>query len=165
MSTRNRLAVLALAAVAGAVALPAQAGAQALPPLSFKELDRGSTFRYIDNAPRTRIRDGAPARTSAGDMLVFTNPLQDAAGASIGRLRATCTVTSAGPISRLQADCVGAYAFTTGTVWGAASVSFASRAPVVGAVLGGTRAYAGARGTFTSTDAGRDADTTITFLP
>jgi hypothetical protein len=165
MSTITKLAALGLAAAAAAVALPAQAEAQALPPLTFKELDKGSTFRYVDNAPRSRIRNGAPARTSDGDMLVFSNPLQDAAGASIGRLRVTCFVTSSGPFSKLQADCLGSYAFTTGTVWGAASISFASQAPVVGAVLGGTRAYAGANGTFTSTESGRDSDTTITFLP
>jgi hypothetical protein len=163
--TRRALTAIGLATVAAlATAVPAEA--QAPPaPLSFTELDKGSTFSYIDNPPRSRIRRGAPVRTSPGDVFLFSNPLRNAAGASIGRLRVTCTVTTAGPISRLHAECLGRYGLTNGNVYAAANISFASDAPVAGAVLGGTGAYAGARGTFTSTQTGDDTNTTITFLP
>jgi hypothetical protein len=164
--TRRALTAIGIATVAAlATALPAEA--QAPPaPLTFTELDKGSTFRYIDHPPRARLRNGLPDRTSAGDQLVFMNPLADAAGTSIGRLHAACTVTSTGRINRLEAECVGRVGLSSGSnIFVAAPISFSAEGPVVGAVIGGTGAYAGARGTFTSTSAGRDQRTTITFLP
>jgi hypothetical protein len=162
--TVRSLAALGLAAATTAVAA-SPAAAQAPTTLSVKELDRGSTFSYVDNAPRSARRNGMPARTSPGDLLLFTNPLRDSAGNPSGRLRVTCFVTSSGRFRNLEADCIGVYALPNGSLWGAASISFASEAPVTGAVLGGTGTYANARGTFTSTEAGDDTDTTITLVP
>jgi hypothetical protein len=158
------LAGLGLAAVTAAVAA-APAPAQTPTTLSFKELERGSTFTFVDNAPKSQRRNGMPARTSPGDLFLFSNPLRDGAGNPFGRLSVTCFVTTSGRTSRTKADCLGVYAFPTGNVVAAASISFASNAPVTGSILGGTGAYVGARGSFTSTETRADTDTTMTFLP
>jgi len=158
------LAALGLAAATAAVAA-SPAPAQTPTTLSFKELGRGSTFTFVDSAPRSQRRNGMPVRTSPGDLFLFSNSLRDSAGNPFGRLSVTCFVTTSGRTSRSKADCLGVYAFPNGSVWAAASISFASQAPVTGSVLGGTRVFIEARGTFTSTETGRDTDTTITLLP
>jgi hypothetical protein len=165
----NTLTVRSLAAVgltAAAAAISASpAAAQAPTTLSFKELERGSTFTFVDSAPRSQRRNGMPTRTSPGDLFLFSNPLRDAAGNPFGRLSVTCFVTTSGRTSRTKADCLGVYAFPTGSVFAAAQISFASQAPTTGTVFGGTGAYANARGTFTSTETRTDTDTTMTLVP
>ena len=66
-----------LAVGACALVLVGGASAQGATTLTFKELTNGSTFVFVDNAPASKT-NGEPA-ASAGDVIVFTNPLVDGA--------------------------------------------------------------------------------------
>src|SRR4051812_48190383 len=96
--TLSRIAVAsavgAAALTAAVVAGPSLATTAAQSTtISFKELNKGGTFAFVDNAPRTKLGKNGPKKISAGDMIVFTNPLADATGKRIGQARATCTAT------------------------------------------------------------------------
>src|SRR5580765_2070422 len=91
---RFAVSVFGLAAGVCALVLVGGAAAQGATTLTFKELTRGSTFMYVDNAPASKTK-GEPA-ASAGDVIVFTNPLTNA-GKRIGRLYMHCTVVVPAP--------------------------------------------------------------------
>jgi len=79
-SPRTTLALVALVAVALAAAgLGLRGSAAARAPgattLTFTELDRGSTFQHIRNTKTNNRRSNL-----MGDIIVFTNPIADAAG-------------------------------------------------------------------------------------
>jgi hypothetical protein len=150
-SPRRITAALALPAVAAA-AFALTTGAEAQPgpagtTLTFKELERGSTFTHVRN---TKNR---PARSNTqGDLIVFTNPLADGDGAVAGRLHAACvTTTSARDFRKSRMTCTGEMALRDGTLTFQGLIDLGD-AVSSGAVTGGTGAYAGARGTFTSAD-------------
>jgi hypothetical protein len=152
----HRAVILAASlAVAGLAATPAIA--QGPVTITFKEANKGSTFRFIDNPPRSKNH-----RPSAGDLLVFSNPLVSNTGAKRGTLRATCTVTGA-TAKTTPAVCYGVYSLKEGQL--AALVSTDIEASTTkGIIIGGTGAYAGARGTFTSKQNKSGADDTVTLL-
>ena len=91
-----RFAAFGFAVATGACALVLVGGAsaQGAATLTFKELTKGSTFAFVDNAPASKTT-GEPA-ASAGDVIVFTNPLADGAK-RIGRLYMHCTVVVPAP--------------------------------------------------------------------
>lgn len=148
---RRITAALALPAVAAAVATIAMTtGAQAqggIPTgtLTFTELERGSTFKHVRNTK------GAPQQANRhGDQIVFTSRLADAGGAVTGRMHVECvTTTGARDFRKSLMTCSGVMAVRDGTLTLQALVSAGGDA-TSGAVTGGTGAYAGARGTFTS---------------
>jgi hypothetical protein len=141
----------------GLAAVPALA--QAPRTLTFKETEKGSTFSYVDNPPRgTR---GRP-RPSIGDTLVFSEPLVSNSGARRGSLHATCTLTSNSTKST-PALCYGVFALKEGQIVVMVSSANLDAKTTEGAVIGGTRAYAGARGTFSSTTTKTGSDDTITL--
>jgi hypothetical protein len=153
---RPRPAILAALAAAGltsiAVAAPvlAQSGASGR-TITFRELNKGSRFAYIDNPPRN-AKHAKPV-FSMGDQIVISDPLADASG-KIGELRATCTATKAAPAPRgnslnaVHPFCAGALVTKKGTLF-VQAVDAGAKA-TKGAVVGGTGAYVGARGTFRS---------------
>jgi hypothetical protein len=146
------LAALGLAAAAPAVA-------QAPRTLTFKEKGSASQFNYVDNPPRGKA--GRP-RPSAGDLIVLTLPLYSDAGARRGTLRATCTITGVsrhGP----AAVCYGVASLKEGQLVIVVSSSNIDAKTTVGTVVGGTRAYANAHGTFTSVSTKAGANDTITL--
>ena len=81
--------LVALAAACCALVLGSAASAQSPTTLTFKELSKGSTFDFVDQVPMS-MGKGEPS-ASAGDLIVFTNPLANASGKRIGRLYAHCT--------------------------------------------------------------------------
>jgi hypothetical protein len=123
--------------------------------ITFKETNKGSTFRFVDNAPHGR-------RPSTGDVLVFSNPLVSATGARRGTLRASCTITGSSA-KATPALCYGVYAFKEGQLAAVVSTANLSGKTTEGAIIGGTRAYAGARGSFSSTTTKTGANDTITL--
>lgn len=165
MSSRT-IALAAAALTAAAVATPVLAqssgGGQTI---TFRELDKGSRFAYIDNAPRNK-----PHRRpvfSVGDQFVLGNPLADDSG-KIGELRATCTLTKKAPASNSGVNqghpfCTGAFVLKAGTLFVETVDSGAKTTN--GAVVGGTGAYVGARGTFTSTNTKTGATDVVNLLP
>jgi len=158
------LALLAAGGAAVALAVTAGSGASAQAPttrtLSFVELERGSTFTHVRN---TRTRSAQS--NSAGDLIVFTNPLADSSGNVVGRLHVQCvTTTGARDFRRSVLTCTGVGVLRDGTLALQASVRAGART-TTGAVTGGSGAYAGARGTFVSKERRRGgSDTTITLV-
>jgi hypothetical protein len=161
------LALAAAGLTAAAVAVPVFAqssgGGQTI---TFHELNKGSRFAYIDNPPRNK-----PHRRptfSVGDEFVLANPAVDDSGNKIGELRATCTITKRAPASNGGLNsghpfCTGAFVTTNGTLFAETVDSGAKTTN--GAIVGGTGAYVGARGTFTSTNTKTGADDVVNLLP
>ena len=113
--------------------------------LTLKELDKGSTFTHIRNTKTSSQR-----ANSQGDVIAFTNPLADESGKVVGKLSADCTTTT------------GSRNFVKSTITCLVVARAARRQPDgpdqrepeqagdVGAVTGGTGAYANARGVVVS---------------
>jgi hypothetical protein len=153
-SLPHRAVVLAVSlTAAGLLAVPARG--DDTKTVTFKETDKGSTFRFINNPPRTR-------RPGAGDTLVFSEPLVDASGARRGTLRATCTITGASA-KRTPAICYGVFSLKEGQLAAVVSTANLDAKTTEGVIVGGTRAYANARGTFSSTSTKSGSNDTITL--
>ena len=157
-------AVTAAAATAAVLAAGGSAQAPGTRTLTFRETDRGSTFAAVDNPPRSRSRRGFPTRFSAGDTLAFSQPLIQGSGPATGTLHATCTATTgrAQRFERVVFECHGTTTLPNGTITLEGAVRFGDEHAII-AVTGGTGAYTGARGTFTS--AGNPSTDTFTLLP
>jgi hypothetical protein len=162
--TLPRLAFGSLVLAVGvcALVLGSSASAQAPGTLTFKELNKGSTFAFVDSAPMSNAK-GEPS-ASLGDLIVFTNPLVDAAGKRIGRLYSHCTaVVAARQANRASYACEGVVVVGGGTLAFQALLAHAG-ATVHGTVTGGTGLYANARGTLVSRPTKSGADDTLTLV-
>jgi hypothetical protein len=137
----------------------APAVAQAPLTITFKETNKGAKFAFVDNPPRSSKAHRGP---SLGDNLVFSNPLVSAAGARRGTLRASCTITGASA-KVTPAICYGVFSLKEGQLIAVVSTDNLSGATTIGMIVGGNRAYAGARGTFRSTQTKTGADDTVTL--
>jgi hypothetical protein len=138
--------------------------------LRFTERQDDSSFSFVDNPPRSVAKRDEP-RLSNGDQLTFVADMLDQSGKHVGDLDVSCAVTSAptGSFDDAHAQCVGTASIPGGsltlTVGGKAFGAGTTR----GAVVGGTGDYAGATGSFTSSDeSGTDrpsVDTYQVFVP
>ena len=158
----RRIVVLGGAALA-ALAVAAPSGAQTPPAaqtVTVVEPGTGGTFNIVDNAPKSR-RHGERTRFSVGDAVVLTNPVRDTTGKRIGRVRASCWVTKLGGFARAELDCLAVFALSTGNIYVTAPLTFSS-STTNGTVVGGTGAYQGLHGTWTSVSH-RDDSSTDTF--
>lgn len=161
MRSRGLIAGTTGGAIVLTAALLASGGSAQAPTgrtLAFTEVNRGSTFGFVDNPPRSPRRNGFPTRASAGDTFAITQPLAQA-GQSAGRLRAVCTAT--GRTVRFDRAAFLCHVVTNlrdGTISAEGTVRFADGV-ITAAVTGGTGAYNGARGTFSSRDAQPTVDT------
>jgi hypothetical protein len=127
--------------------------------LTLRETERGGTFTHIRNTK------GASRRSNlAGDVIVFANPVVDAAGKRIGKTSVSCaTTTGSRNFMKSALTCHGVAELPDGSLMIQAIV--APNAPTTnGAVTGGTGAYANARGVFTSTEDRSGSQTTITLV-
>lgn len=136
-------------------------GAQAPTGQTIQFVERGGTDKFVDVAPRS---SRAP---SAGDSFLFSTPLFNAANRRIGTLDAKCAFTKGGNRTA-RGVCEGIFTLPDGDLYGAAKLGNSNTTN--GVITGGTRAYAGARGTFRSVDPpsesnGDPSNTTITLLP
>lgn len=158
-----RLAALAFLA---ATLVDAPGAWAATTTLTFKEPEKGSTFTYVDVAPTAPKVSGFPVSISPGDELVLTNPVTER-GNVIGKLRATCTATTA--VAKITKDafaqahfiCEGVYTLPGGSLFVNARIL---RSGTEGVVTGGDGKYAGARGTFLSKEARGGTDTSVGLL-
>jgi len=159
--SRFAFVFVALAATGCALVLGSSASAQGPTTLTFKELNKGSTFDFVDQAPLSKGK-GEPS-ASAGDLIVFTNPLADRTGKPVGRLYVHCTaLVAAKSASKAPYACEGVLTLAGGTL---SVQTFLAHAGVTvhGMVTGGTGSYANARGTLQSQPTKTGADDTITF--
>ena len=152
MSHRMRAVPAALAVVA----LAAPAAAHADTTLTFKELDKGASFHVVDNPPKgTKTHHLSP-----GDAFAIQNPLASDAGKRIGTLRASCVMTN----SR-DSVCYGVFSFQNGTLDALVALpNTEASKTTAGGIIGGTGAYAGARGSFVSKSTKTGANDTVTLL-
>jgi hypothetical protein len=142
---------LALAAEHPAPQAPA--ARPAAPPTGTQQIVlRPKSFNFADVAPK-RKGDGPP---SPGDASIITYHVLDAGGAKrIGRAQFVCIATD----RRGQHEqCTGTIALPGGQI---ATQGDAENV----AIVGGSGAYAGARGTATGEDHPDGVDVTLRFLP
>jgi hypothetical protein len=134
--------------------------------LTFTERNNLSTFKLVDNPPRNR--EGVSEsrfRLSLGDMFVFASPLFDAANESrVGRLATTCTVIKRGSFDTAGFQCATSIRLRDGTIETQGLSGF-GRTAVRFAVVGGTQAYEGARGTFAASASEATSTDVIHLLP
>jgi hypothetical protein len=164
----KNLHLIGAAAVSAAVAIAAFAftgdAQTAGRTIVLKESDKGSLVNFIDNLPHSSEQRGAPV-ASLGDGLAISTRLQDPAGNRAGRIEAACSDVKQ---ARLQDGavflCTAVAHLADGDIF--LSARFApvdGPSDVHGALTGGTGAYLGARGDFTSV--GRPATDTFSILP
>jgi hypothetical protein len=153
---------LVAAALAAPVLAQSSGGGQTL---TMHQLNKGSRFDYIDNAPRNKNPRRRPV-FSVGDQFALASPLADGSG-RIGELRVTCVITkktlAGNSFNPGHPLCSGAFVLKSGALF-ASTVDDGAK-ETSGAIVGGTGAYAGARGTFTSTTTKAGADVVINLLP
>jgi allene oxide cyclase-like protein len=165
MLIRPTRTVAALAVLLGLLAallvLRSSASAQDPAPrtLTLRETERGGTFAHIRNTK------GASQRSNlAGDVIVFTNPVVDAAGKRIGKTSVSCvTTTGSRNFTKSATTCHGVTELPDGSLMMQAIVAPDART-TNGAVTGGTGAYANARGVFTNRAGRSGSQTTITLV-
>lgn len=154
--------VLAAGVAAAVLVYPAGAQAPATRTVTLTELNKGSTFAFVDNAPKSH-RAGEPS-ASMGDLITFTNPIQDATGARNGHIYATCTVVVASSrVGKSQFLCTVLIKLKEGQLTGEALVN-PSVATSRGTITGGTGAYEDAHGSVVSvSQSNGDSKDTITL--
>jgi hypothetical protein len=161
----KRLAIIlpTTAAAATGLVLMAASGSAQTPgatTLQLFERERGSSFGFVDNRPRSRNE-----RASVGDMFAFNSPIFDQARTTrLGVLSVQCIVTRPGREAQSESMCNGALRLRDGIIAISTTIKGSPRT-VTAAVTGGTGAYNGARGTFTSTTGRGGSEDTIALIP
>lgn len=145
--------------VTGAV-LATTGGAQEQGGQTIKLVTKNARFNLVDHRPRTRGEN-----FGIGDQFSISTPAFRG-GKRVGSLDAACFVTLGGKKGR--GVCDGVYNLKDGDIY--IAVRLRSSDAIGGAVVGGTGAYVGARGSFKSVDrkgnkGGDPSDDTITLLP
>jgi hypothetical protein len=145
------LAAVAGAAMVVAAIVVASAGGQATgQTITLTELAKGGQFGFVDNPPKSkRTKEGEPRHFSIGDIESFSARVADASGNVVGGLDAHCVVSRAGTGLTHEDSCVGGFHLKDGVIALAVAGRVDTPTTVI-AIVGGTGAYNGARGTMTS---------------
>jgi hypothetical protein len=155
--------VVALLTASGGVAQSTSGGQT----FTVIEQSTDKDFSFIDNKPYSTRRGHSGPRISRGDFIAFSTRLVDPQGKPAGRTDASCVDTEPGTFNRSSTvfSCTGSFRLANGmlTIQTAAPIT----AKVTQLVItGGTGAYAGARGTITSTQNSNTKSTdVVTILP
>ena len=134
--------------------------------LSFTEKQNDDSSSFADNAPKSSPSNGDEPTLSNGDQLTFTADMIDGSGKDVGDLDATCTVTATttGSFDSSSAECLATATIPGGTLTLTVGGKAFGAGTTRGAVVGGTGDYAGATGSFTSSDeSGTDKPSQDTF--
>ena len=145
--------VIAAAATAGLTATRGSAQSGAGRNVTFFEDGSHGTFAFIDNRPHSPVRnpDSPRARFSLGDQAAFSERLLDRKGGTpIGHVYATETVLAGTRFPRVTNLIHAIFRLRGGQIVIDAAVDERQPDKVRAAVTGGTGAYEGARGTFTT---------------
>jgi hypothetical protein len=159
------------AALVGALAtglvIASVGGAAATKPVSssavttFHLVEVDQSFHFVDNPPL----GGQNAPPSQGDTFVFVSKLVTKSGKPAGTLYASCTAVTGGKKSASQ--CLGNFSLAGGELIASAVVVGDNNGPTTIAIIGGTKAYAGMRGSVVSVpldkNDNRSADTFTLF--
>jgi hypothetical protein len=157
--TRKLALTITVTALAGLVTLGISAVAQARKAQTsdLHLVESGGGLRFIDNPPKA----ARPYNFSAGDIVIVTRDVSNLTGKRAGSLRLVCIAVTA-----TVQQCNGTESLGTGTLQVAGTSTPAPATTV--AIIGGTGAYAGARGTSVSKDRNGNsnvADQTISLFP
>lgn len=148
-------ALVAVAAVA--VNSGAQGGAPPAGTLDLVSRDRESSFKFVDNAPRRR--------ESAGDMAVLRGQARRADGSRAGRYQVYFVAMKGGSFERrFLGQASGTFVLDGGDIV-VNGVVDDRRDEEPLAIVGGTGAYAGARGTVLVTETSTTTRFRFTFMP
>ena len=167
--TRAKLTLAAgfvLAAITATVA--ATAGGQGTQgrTITLTEVPKGASFGLVDAAPKTKFnKEGEPRRFSPGDEEIVSIAVADQQGNKVGRFDAYCLITRPGKPAHHEEVCTGTYRLGDGTISAVGSFVGNDANTFTGAVVGGTGAYEGARGTLTSDPGSHGTTDTIHLLP
>ncbi len=136
------VAAAAVAALSAAIAAPTLTSAQAPPATTITVQEKVQTVAQDDVAPKSRR-----GRVSVGDRLITRQSLFDASKQRLGTLYTDCTsVGATGTFPRLTLLCTVTYNLTAGQIVAAGTVRFDDDNAEI-PIVGGSRAYTGARGT------------------
>jgi hypothetical protein len=165
----NRVLVAAVGAAVLLAAFAAGCGSGSTftkQTLTFTERQNDDSFSFADNPPKSSTSNDGEPKLSNGDQITFTADMIDGSGKDAGDLDATCTVTATttGSFDDSRAQCVATATIPGGSLTLAVGGKAFGGGTTRGAVVGGTGDYAGATGSFTSTDeAGTDKPSQDTF--
>jgi hypothetical protein len=113
--------------------------------------DREGSFKFVDTPPRRR--------ESAGDQFLITQRLRDTSNRRAGRVHASFAFTPGKPAA---AQGSGTFIFRDGQIVVTGIVDEQGRTDTL-AIVGGSGAYTGARGTLVTTEAPRRTRYVFTF--
>jgi hypothetical protein len=154
----KRFAVLiaaACAAVISTVAVVGSSGAQEPGPptgtLAFVALDKEASFKFVDVPPRRK--------ESAGDQLLITQVLRDTSNRRAGRVHASFEFTPGKPAA---AQGTGTFVLGDGQIVASGLLDEQGKTDTL-AIVGGTGAYNGARGTLVTTELRKSTRFEFTF--
>jgi len=169
MNRLSKATAAVLAAVAVIVVAAGTGSAQTPGGRTFTFLDDTdhATQAFVDLAPKSPSRDPRSPRfrLSTGDMLYVRSPIIDRArGKRIGTAFSQFTVVKGTTFATAVFRGHGAFRLHDGQI-AADGVFAVAKATKTVAVLGGTGAYEGARGTLTFTDVEGGSQDTFHLLP
>ena len=125
-----------IAAAALVSGIGASSGGASTGVASLRFYERPGPTSVVDNAPKGK-------KAGRGDLIVYANPVFDRQGTQVGTDHGVCTV-----LSSSQSQCEATLALPKGQIVTHGLQGMTSSFEV--AVIGGTGAYAGARGTMTA---------------
>jgi hypothetical protein len=168
MRLRSALVATTGAAVAVTVAvMPTGGSAQSSAgrTLALFENTAHESDAFVDNAPRSPAKDPGNRRfrLSSGDELTARTPILDhRAGNRVGTLYVEATVATGTKFQNAVLQAQTVLALGDGTI---VLAGLAGRSQSPFAVLGGTGAYEGARGSATEKETNGGAELTVRLLP
>jgi hypothetical protein len=154
---KRQAAVLsaALAVIGVGIAGASSTAQQPGPPTGTLELvglDREARFKFVDTPPRRR--------ESAGDQFLITQRLRNASNRRAGRVHASFAIT---PGRRSAAHGSGTFILRNGRIVVTGIIDDPGRTDTL-AIVGGSGAYNGARGTLVTTERRRSTRFLFTFI-
>jgi hypothetical protein len=169
MRRLSLLAAALLAALAATVVLAAAGGAQTPGghTLTFLDDTSHATQRFVDSAPKSPVRNPQSRRfrLSTGDTLYIHSPILDRAGGTrIGTAYSQFTVVSGNSFANAVFRGHGAFKLRDGQITADGILRPANTTNTV-AVLGGTGAYEGTRGSLTFTQVLSGSQDAFHLLP
>jgi hypothetical protein len=162
------IVTVGLVAVATAAAIAVSGEAQSSGGRTINLVLKNCRFTVLDSPPKVHARSPGNGDLGAGDQFALGCPVFDQAGTTRnGSLNSSCFITRGG--TARGGICHAVYGLSDGDIYVQARIGHATNR-LAGAVVGGTRAYNGARGSFTSTDrpgtkGGDPGDDVIELLP
>jgi hypothetical protein len=169
MKRLSLLAAAVAAAIAAGVVLAPAGGAQTPGgrTLTFLDDTNHGTQAFVDNAPKSPVRtpQSGRFRLSTGDMLYVSSPiLDDEGGKRIGTAYSQFTVLKGNSFANAVFRGHGTFQLHDGQIVADGIFRIANATNTV-AVLGGTGAYEGARGSLTFTEVEHGSRDTFHLLP